>query len=147
MDERGWKPVLEQLKQGNTRFLARVRANEPKRAKLAAGQQPIAIVLGCADSRVSPEIAFDTGLGKLFVVRVAGNVADTASIASIEYAVAHLGSRLIIVLAHQSCGPGGFGFPVPLAGSQFIPSASLSTISRTQATSSSLGSRRSKRPV
>ena len=96
--------VLEQLKNGNSRFLERVRANEPRRAELASGQAPVAIVLGCADSRVAPEIAFDTGLGELFVVRVAGNIADTASIASIEYAVAHLGSRLIIVMAHESCG-------------------------------------------
>ncbi len=100
----GTDPVLEQLKRGNARFLERMRANEPRRAKLAAGQQPVAIILGCADSRVSPEIVFDTGLGELFVVRVAGNVADTASIASIEYSVAHLGSRLVIVLAHESCG-------------------------------------------
>jgi carbonic anhydrase len=99
--------VLEQLKQGNSRFLERVRADEARRADLAAGQQPSVIVLGCADSRVAPEIAFDMGLGKLFVVRVAGNVADTASIASIEYAVAHLGARLIVVLAHESCGAAG----------------------------------------
>ena len=104
MAEQGTGPVLEQLKQGNARFLERVRADEPRRAELASGQAPAAIILGCADSRVAPEIAFDTGLGELFVVRVAGNVANTASIASIEYAVAHLRSRLIIVLAHESCG-------------------------------------------
>ncbi len=56
----GTDPVLEQLKRGNARFLERMRANEPRRAKLAAGQQPVAIILGCADSRVSPEIVFDT---------------------------------------------------------------------------------------
>lgn len=107
MSEQGTDQVLEGLKQGNARFLERVKADEPRRAELAAGQAPSAIVLGCADSRVAPEIAFDMGLGKLFVVRVAGNVADTASIASIEYAVAHLGSRLIVVLAHESCGAVG----------------------------------------
>jgi carbonic anhydrase len=104
MAERATDPVLERLKQGNSRFLERVRADEPRRAELASGQQPLAIVLGCADSRVAPELVFDMGLGELFVVRVAGNVANTASIASIEYAVAHLGAQLIIVLAHESCG-------------------------------------------
>ena len=107
MVEHGTDQVLERLKHGNSRFLERVRADEPRRAKLASGQQPPAIVLACADSRVAPEIAFDMGLGKLFVVRVAGNVANTASIASIEYAVAHLGARLIVVLAHESCGAVG----------------------------------------
>ena len=96
--------VLKDLVQGNERFLVRVRANEAKRAELAKGQAPKAIVLGCADSRTAPEIVFDTGLGELFVVRVAGNVADTASIASIEYAVANLGVQLIVVLAHENCG-------------------------------------------
>ena len=104
MVESGTAEVLDQLKRGNARFLERVAANEPRRAELASGQAPPVIVLGCADSRVAPEIAFDSGLGKLFVVRVAGNVANTASIASIEYAVAHLGTRLIVVLAHESCG-------------------------------------------
>jgi carbonic anhydrase len=61
-------------------------------------------VLSCADSRVVPEFAFDAGLGELFVLRVAGNVANTSTIASIEYAVAHCGSRVIVVLGHQSCG-------------------------------------------
>ena len=107
MAERGTDQVLERLKHGNSRFLERVRSDEPRRAELASGQQPLAIVLGCADSRVAPEIAFDTGLGELFVVRVAGNVANTASIASIEYAVAPLGARLIVVLAHESCGAVG----------------------------------------
>jgi len=104
MAEGGTDQVLERLQHGNARFLERVRADEPRRAELARGQQPFAIVLGCADSRVAPEIVFDTGLGELFVVRVAGNVANTESIASIEYAVAHLGARLIVVLAHESCG-------------------------------------------
>lgn len=107
MADRGTDQVLERLRRGSSRFQERVRANEPRRAELARGQQPLAIVLGCADSRVAPEIAFDTGLGELFVVRVAGNVADTASIASIEYAVVHLGTRLIVVLAHESCGAVG----------------------------------------
>ncbi len=107
MAETDTDPVVKRLKHGNSRFLERVRADEPRRAELAAGQKPFAIVLGCADSRTSPEIVFDTELGQLFVVRVAGNVANTTSIASIEYAVAHLGVRLIVVLAHESCGAVG----------------------------------------
>ncbi|MFT7589703.1 MAG: carbonic anhydrase, partial [Limisphaerales bacterium] len=66
--------------------------------------QPYAIVLSCADSRVVPELAFDSGLGELFVIRVAGNVANSSTIASIEYAVANLGTQVIVVLGHQSCG-------------------------------------------
>jgi carbonic anhydrase len=107
MAQHGAGQVLERLKYGNSRFQERVRADEARRAELARGQQPHAIVLGCADSRVAPEIVFDMGLGELFVVRVAGNVANTASIASIEYAVAQLGARLIVVLAHESCGAVG----------------------------------------
>lgn len=62
------------------------------------------IILSCADSRVVPELAFDTGLGELFVCRVAGNIANNSSIASIEYAVAHLGTPVIVVMGHESCG-------------------------------------------
>jgi carbonic anhydrase len=75
-----------------------------RRGALTRGQEPYAIVLSCADSRVVPELAFDTGLGELFVVRVAGNVANNSSIASIEYAVAHCHSTVIVVLGHQACG-------------------------------------------
>jgi carbonic anhydrase len=71
---------------------------------LATGQQPFAIVLGCADSRTSPEVLFDQGLGDLFVIRVAGNVLDDHVLGSIEYAVDHLGAQLIVVLGHKRCG-------------------------------------------
>ena len=98
---------LERMKCGNSRFLERVKADGLRFAGLSSDQHPFAVVLGCADSRVTPEIAFDSGLGELFVVRVVGNVANTSSIASIEYAVAHLGVRLIVVLAHESCGAVG----------------------------------------
>lgn len=108
--------VLARLERGNSRFRDRVWSDEPRRAELARGQRPFAVVLGCADSRVAPEILFDTGLGELFVVRVAGNVADTASIASIEYAVAQLGVRLIVVLAHESCGAVGAAIEGGAAG-------------------------------
>jgi len=71
---------------------------------LSVAQHPFAIVLGCADSRVVPELIFDQGVGDLFVLGVAGNVADDAVIASIEYAVEHLGTRLVVVLGHERCG-------------------------------------------
>lgn len=100
--------IIDRLKQGNQHFvedkLDGKLQNSSRRQELTTGQQPFAIVLSCADSRVVPELAFDTGLGELFVVRVAGNVANTSSIASIEYAVAHCGSKLIIVMGHESCG-------------------------------------------
>ncbi len=100
--------ILDRLKDGNGRYVAdKLQHNlqdDARRSSLTGGQQPYAIVLSCADSRVVPEIAFDTGLGELFVIRVAGNVANTSSIASIEYAVAHLNTEVIVVLGHQSCG-------------------------------------------
>lgn len=100
--------TIQRLKEGNERFVADNLEGKlqdgARRAALTGGQQPSAIILSCADSRVVPELAFDSGLGELFVVRVAGNVANTSSIASIEYAVAHLGSKVIVVLGHQSCG-------------------------------------------
>lgn len=104
MTQRGADQILERLKRGNARFVERAKADSARRAELARGQQPLAVVLACADSRVAPEILFGADLGELFVVRVAGNVANTSSIASIEYAVANLGVRLVIVMAHESCG-------------------------------------------
>ena len=100
--------VIQRLKDGNARFvqdhLDGKLQDSSRRESLVGGQQPYAIVLSCADSRVVPELAFDTGLGELFVVRVAGNIANNSSIASIEYAVAHCDSQVIVVLGHQSCG-------------------------------------------
>ncbi len=100
--------TIERLKEGNARFVADKLdgklQDSQRRNELTAGQQPHTIVLSCADSRVVPELAFDTGLGELFVLRVAGNVANTSSLASIEYAVAHCKSKLIVVMGHQSCG-------------------------------------------
>lgn len=100
--------ALQQLLDGNARFVSG-KLEHPDRstervAALAAGQHPIAVVLGCSDSRVPPEIVFDAGLGELFVVRVAGNTADAAGVGSIEYAVEHLGAPLIVVLGHGKCG-------------------------------------------
>jgi carbonic anhydrase len=100
--------ALERIKAGNDRFAADMPAKrdvgKDRRAELAKGQHPFAIVLTCADSRVAPELLFDTGLGDLFVLRVAGNIADPAVVGSIEYAVEHLHVPLIIVLGHENCG-------------------------------------------
>ena len=100
--------VIDRLETGNKNFvndkLDGELQNSSRRNDLTKGQEPYAIVLSCADSRVVPELAFDAGLGELFVIRVAGNVANNSSIASIEYAVAHLGSTVIVVLGHESCG-------------------------------------------
>ncbi len=99
---------LERLKAGNARYvsgsLTHPHQDIGRRTKLAGGQSPFAIVLGCADSRTSPELVFDQGLGDLFVVRVAGNMANDQNIGSIEYSVEHLNSRLIVVLGHERCG-------------------------------------------
>jgi len=100
--------IINRLKSGNEQFvndkLESKNQDSNRRKTLTEGQDPFAIVLSCADSRVVPELVFDTGIGELFVLRVAGNVANTSTIASIEYAVAHLGTPVIIVLSHQSCG-------------------------------------------
>lgn len=100
--------VIQRLKDGNARFvqdsLDGQLQDSSRRGSLTGGQEPYAIILSCADSRVVPELAFDTGLGEIFVVRVAGNVANNSTIASIEYAVAHIGTPVIVVLGHQSCG-------------------------------------------
>jgi carbonic anhydrase len=100
--------ALARLKAGNQRFIAgklqHPHQNPKRRTELATGQQPFAIVLGCADSRTSPEVLFDQGLGDLFVIRVAGNILDDHALGSIEYAVDHLGAQLIVVLGHQRCG-------------------------------------------
>jgi carbonic anhydrase len=99
---------ISRLKEGNGRYTSgnqqHPRQSSEEREKLTKSQHPFAIVLGCADSRVPPEIVFDQGLGDLFVLRVAGNVIDDHSLGSIEYAVDHLAVRLIVVLGHQSCG-------------------------------------------
>src|SRR4029077_6996990 len=84
-----------------------------RREALAKGQRPFAIVLGCADSRVPPELVFDQGLGDLFVIRVAGEVAPPEVLGSIDYAVDHLGCRAIVVLGHERCGAVDAALQVP----------------------------------
>jgi carbonic anhydrase len=96
------------LKEGNERFVAG-RPEHPnqsveRRASLASGQQPIAAVFACADSRVAAELLFDQGLGDIFVVRTAGQAIDTAVLGSIEYAVAALNVPLVVVVGHSGCG-------------------------------------------
>src|SRR5580698_11218777 len=76
----------------------------PLRRKLASGQSPNVIILSCSDSRVSPEVIFDQSLGDIFVVRTAGNIADPVGLGSLEYAVDHIHSPLLVVLGHTKCG-------------------------------------------
>ncbi len=103
--------ILTRLKKGNENFMAdnlsHKNEDKERRSELVDGQDPFAIVLSCADSRVVPELAFDTGLGELFVARVAGNVANTSTIASIEYSVFALKTKVIVVMGHESCGAVG----------------------------------------
>jgi carbonic anhydrase len=99
--------ALQRLMEGNDRYMeGKMKPHDfiSERPALALGQNPFAGILGCADSRVGPEYAFDVGRGDVFVCRVAGNVADDYSIASFEYAVAVLGTPLILVLGHSKCG-------------------------------------------
>jgi carbonic anhydrase len=99
--------IKQRLMDGNKRYVADIEdldSSKDLRVSVIAGQSPFAIILSCADSRVVPEMIFDCNIGELFVIRVAGNIANKCSIASIEYAVAHLGCKLIFVLGHQACG-------------------------------------------
>jgi carbonic anhydrase len=96
------------LADGNDRFVddrpQHPRQDAHRRSELAEGQKPVAVLLGCSDSRVAAEVLFDQGLGDLFVIRNAGQIASPSAIASIEYAVAVLGVPLVVVLAHDRCG-------------------------------------------
>lgn len=99
--------ALQRLVQGNQRFVSngmKIRDFQPTRTLLATGQNPFASILSCSDSRVPPEYAFDSGLGNLFVVRVAGNFVSSEGLASLEYGSLVLGSQLIVVLGHEQCG-------------------------------------------
>lgn len=99
---------LERLMEGNRRYVSgtveRPRQDHLTREAVAKGQKPFAMLVSCADSRVPPEVLFDQGLGDLFVVRAAGNIADTVALGSLEYGHAVLGSKLIVVLGHEYCG-------------------------------------------
>ncbi len=99
--------AISALHAGNDRYVHDHLASKhysAERPLLTTGQQPYAIVLSCSDSRVPPEILFDESLGKLFIVRVAGNVIDPVVLGSIEYAAEHLHTHLLLVLGHEGCG-------------------------------------------
>jgi len=100
--------AIERLKVGNERFAAGKATHDhqqpDRRDEVAKAQKPFAIIVCCSDSRVGPEIVFDQGLGDIFVLRTAGNVIDDVGQGTIEYAVEHFGTQLIVVLGHSQCG-------------------------------------------
>jgi carbonic anhydrase len=101
--------ALRRLREGNLRFAASVPhydafLSQARRVELTKGQRPIAIILGCSDSRVPAEIVFDQGLGDLFVIRVAGNIVAPSQVGSVEFAASRFGTRLVVVLGHSQCG-------------------------------------------
>jgi carbonic anhydrase len=100
--------AIQRLKAGNARFAAdqpsKRDVSKARRAEVAKGQKPFAVVLACADSRVAPELIFDQGLGDIFVLRVAGNISEPSVLGSIEFAVQQFQVPLIVVLGHESCG-------------------------------------------
>ena len=102
------KEALQRLKDGNRRFVANTPSHDAsshsRRAEIASGQQPFAIILGCSDSRVPAELVFDQGLGDLFVIRVAGNIVAPSQVGSVEFAAARYDTRLVVVLGHSQCG-------------------------------------------
>ncbi len=103
------REALIRLREGNLRFSSNARGfaaflSQTRRAELTKIQQPLAIVLGCSDSRVPAEIVFDQGLGDLFVIRVAGNIVAPSQVGSVEFGAARFGTRLVVVLGHSQCG-------------------------------------------
>jgi carbonic anhydrase len=103
------REALDRLREGNQRFAANIRGidafiSHTKRAELASGQQPFAIILGCSDSRVPSEIVFDQGLGDLFVIRVAGNIVAPSQVGSVEFAAEAYSTKLVVVMGHTQCG-------------------------------------------
>ena len=103
------REALARLREGNRRFVANqseagALGNHGHSAALAAGPEPLAIILGCSDARVPAELVFDQGFGDLFVIRVAGNVVSPSQIGSVEFAAGRFGTRLVVVMGHSSCG-------------------------------------------
>src|SRR4051794_13434081 len=102
------REAIVRLREGNRRFAADESSRDglglSRRAELVAAQDPLAIVLGCSDSRVPAEIVFDQGLGDLFVIRVAGNIVAPSQVGSVEFAASRFGTRLVVVLGHTQCG-------------------------------------------
>lgn len=100
--------ALDRLKQGNSRFFSGDSNNDiitanARRAQIMT-QSPFAVVLGCSDSRVPIEIVFNQSLGDVFSIRVAGNIVDPATLGSIEYAIKHLNSKILVIMGHEGCG-------------------------------------------
>lgn len=108
MQENIKNDALARLIEGNKRFVSgevlHPHQDAERRKEVSQGQKPFAVVVGCSDSRVPPEIIFDQGIGDLFIIRVAGNIVDDVALGSIEYAVEHLGCELVVVLSHSKCG-------------------------------------------
>ena len=103
------REAIGRLREGNRRFVSDLlSSNTPvsqaRRNDLPTAQDPFAIILGCSDARVPAEIIFDQGLGDLFVIRVAGNIVASSQVASVEFAAARFGTRLVVVLGHSQCG-------------------------------------------
>jgi len=102
------QPPLDKLKAGNEKFVSghseHPHETPVRITELKKGQNPIAVIVSCSDSRVPPELIFDQGLGDLFSVRTAGNVIGDYELGSIEYAVEHLHCKLVVVLGHENCG-------------------------------------------
>lgn len=100
--------ALQKLKDGNDRFVndksELINVTKERRDQLMDGQNPYAVVVSCSDSRVTPNIVFNAGLGEIFDIRLAGNVVDDDALGSIEYGVAHANAPLIVVMGHESCG-------------------------------------------
>lgn len=99
--------AIDKLISGNNRFVKKIDSNQELNQKvnsLINGQSPYALIITCSDSRVVPELIFDTSLGELFVIRSAGNVINEGELASIEYGLNHLNIKCVIVLAHTHCG-------------------------------------------
>ncbi len=97
------------MKDGSQRFIKAYCGKTPKQGNkcltdVAMRQAPFAVVVACSDSRVPPELLFDRGIGDLFIIRLAGNIVDDAALGSIEYAVDHLGTPLVVVMGHKRCG-------------------------------------------
>jgi carbonic anhydrase len=120
------KAIARELLEGNGRFASGHQSPvdlTAQREGAAEGQHPAAMVLGCSDSRVPPELVFDRGLGELFVVRSAGNIAEPVSVGSLEYGAEHLHAKVIVILGHDKCG----AVQAALADSK-MPTDSLETL-------------------
>jgi carbonic anhydrase len=100
--------ALDRLLAGNRRFVEEQMLHPDqdrnRRLRISQAQDPYAVILTCSDSRLSPEVVFDEGLGDLFVVRMAGNIVDSATLGSVEYAIGHLSTPLVLVIGHERCG-------------------------------------------